>query len=136
MEPRLALPSELAAGASISGNEYGWPPSLFADAACRAEALGFACLGGQFQFCAPAGICELYWLRAHSTDRQPGENWHVYCERSRTEVLRGFEQIMAETDFLQEAQQWQPLRAAMEQGLDVLSTLFFVADFIAEPEGK
>jgi len=43
---------------------------------------------------------------------------------------------MAETDFLQEAQQWQPLRAAMEQGLDVLSTLFFVADFIAEPEGK
>jgi hypothetical protein len=134
MEPRFILPPELAAGASISGNEYAWPTDLFPDVACRAEALGFACLGGQFQFRAPAGICEMYWHSADSTDRQPGEAWHAYCERSRIEVLGRFKQIMAGTDFLREARQWQQLEALMEQGFDVLSTLVFCADFIVEPE--
>lgn len=134
MEQRFILPPELAERASISGNEYAWTPNLFPDVSCRAEALGFACLGGQFQLRAPAGVCEMYWLSADSTDRQPGENWHAYCERSRTEVLERFRQIMAGTDFLLEAQHWQPLKTAMEQGFDVLSTLVFCADFIREPE--
>lgn len=136
MEPRFVLPPELVAGASIIGNEYGWPPDLFPDVARRAEALGYACLGGQFQFRAPAGICEMYWLSADSTDRQPGEDWRAYCGRSRTEVLESFQQIMAGTDFMREAQQWLPLKAEIERGFNVLSTLVFVADFITEAEWR
>jgi hypothetical protein len=41
---------------------------------------------------------------------------------------------MAGTDFLQEAQEWQSLKTAIEQGFDVLSTLVFCAGFIREPE--
>jgi hypothetical protein len=40
---------------------------------------------------------------------------------------------MAETDFLQEALHWQPLKTAMKQGFNALSTLVFCADFIMEP---
>jgi hypothetical protein len=87
MDERFTLPPELVAGASISGNEYGWPPNLFPDAARRAESLGHACLGGQFQFLASVGTCEMYWLSAHSTERQPEEDWRAYCKRSRAEVL-------------------------------------------------
>ena len=134
MDARFTLPLELVTGASISGNEYGWPPDLFPDAARRAGALGYACLGGQFQFRAPVGVCEMYWLSADATERQPGEDWRVYCERSRTEVLDKFRQIMTRTDFLQEALQWAPLKAEIERGIDVLATLVFVADFITEPE--
>lgn len=132
MDPRFTLPPELVVGASISGNEYGWPPDLFPDAARRAEAMGYACLGGQFQFRARVGTCEMYWLSADATERQPGEDWRSYCERSRTEVLFKFQQIMSGTDFLQEALQWAPLRAEIEKGVDILPTLVFVADFITE----
>ena len=48
METRMILPAELVEGTSVTGNEYGWPLHLFPDAARRAESLGYACLGGQF----------------------------------------------------------------------------------------
>jgi len=96
MDARFTLPPELVAGASINGNEYGWPPGLFPDAARRAEPLGYACLGGQFQFRAPAGTCEMYWLSADAADRQPGEDWRAYCERSRTEVWKNSSRLWSE----------------------------------------
>jgi hypothetical protein len=44
------LPPDVLQGAALRGNEYGWSVSLFPNALARAEALGYACLGGQFQF--------------------------------------------------------------------------------------
>ena len=44
------------------------------------------------------GTCEMYWLSADSTERQAAEDWPAYCERSRTEVLDRFQQIVARTD--------------------------------------
>jgi hypothetical protein len=53
---------------------------------------------------------------------------------SRAEVIMKFQEIVSETDFVREAQQWPILTAEMEKGFDVLSTLVFVAYFIAETD--
>jgi hypothetical protein len=134
MEPRFVLPAEIVEGANIRGNEYGWPPAIFPKAARRAARLGYACLGVQFQFRARAGTCEMYWPNADATDRREAESWRDYCERSRVEVMRKFEKIVAETDFTEQAAQWQPLRSEMDLGVDILSTLVFVADFVKQSE--
>lgn len=72
---QLELPPEIAVGSQISGNEYGWQIAAFPGAVASAEALGFACLGGQFQFRLDVGICEMYWLAANSSPRHEGEAW-------------------------------------------------------------
>lgn len=126
------LPEELAAGANISGNEYGWPLAIFLETAHRAEAMGYACVGGQFQFRAPVGICEMYWLAADPSDRRPAESWDAYCGRTRAEVLDKFSAIVSETNFLAVAADWPVLKLEMEQGLNVLATLVFVAYFETE----
>jgi hypothetical protein len=76
------LPTAITIGADLRGNEYGWPIHSFPDALAKAEALGYACLGGQFQFRIDDGTCEMYWLSADSTERRPGEAWCAYGERS------------------------------------------------------
>jgi hypothetical protein len=134
MEPQFELPAELIQSASIRGNEYGWPPALFPDVARRAESLGYACLGGQFQFRAPVGTCEMYWLSADSKDRQTTEDWPAYRARSCTEVLERFREIVAQTDFVREAIKWPILKIEIERGVDLLQTLVFVAYFVTEPE--
>jgi hypothetical protein len=134
MNLRFTLPSELMRDAPISGNEYGWPLGAFPDAVRQAESLSYACLGGQFQFRAPAGTCEMYWLSADSLDRQPAKSWEAYCTRSCAEVLNRFEQIVSETDFAAQALQWAALKSEMERGFDVIATLVFVAHFITEAE--
>ena len=134
MDAKFTLPAELVEGASIQGNEYGWSLNSFPDAARRAESLGYACLGGQFQFRVSVGTCEMYWLSADSTERQAEEDWPAYCVRSRVEVLDRFQQIVAGTDFLQEALQWPVLKSEMERGFDVIPTLVFVAYFVTEVE--
>jgi len=58
------LPLDISQGAMLRGNEYGWSVSSFPDALARAEAHGFACLGGQFQFRLEEATCEMYWLEA------------------------------------------------------------------------
>jgi hypothetical protein len=59
------LPPEIADGARLEGNEYGWEPSLFPATLANAQALGYACIGGQFQFRLDIGTCEMYWLSPH-----------------------------------------------------------------------
>jgi hypothetical protein len=132
MKSRFRLPEKLAAGASINGNEYGWPLSLFPEIATRAEAMGYACLGGQFQFRTPIGVCEMYWLSADSSDRRPEENWDSYCGRTREEVLEKFSNIVSETDFMRVAADWPVLKLEIERGIDILATLVFAADFVTE----
>jgi hypothetical protein len=136
MDPRFTLPAELIEGASVSGNEYGWPPEQFPHAVLLAESLGYACIGGQFQFQAPVGTCEMYWLNADSTERLVDESWSAYCARSRSEVMEKFQQIIAKTDFMHEARQWSVLESEIERGFDVIQTLFFVAYFVSEVEWK
>jgi len=64
------LPIDISCGATLRGKEYGWSVSLFPAALAAAEARGYACLGGQFQFrLGDGGTCEMYWL---SSDRSSG----------------------------------------------------------------
>jgi hypothetical protein len=128
------LPSEIATGAQMRGNELGWPISSFLHALANAEALGYTCLGGQFQFRLEDGTCEMYWLSADSGDREQGETWLAYCKRACIEVKIGFEKLVAETVFLKQGWDWQPVRQAMKQGVDVMKKLVFVAYFVDESE--
>jgi len=128
------LPSQIIKGAQLAGNEYAWDLAFFPNALASAEALGYACIGGQFQFRIDAGTCEMYWLNADSSDRMKNEPWLAYCRRSCFEVKRGFEKLASETNFVDQALQWIPIREAISQGVDPLQKLVFVAYFINEAE--
>jgi hypothetical protein len=99
----LLLPAEISKGASVRGNEYGWPISAFPEGLAKARSLGFACLGGQFQFRSPDSIREMYWLSASPTDRPDHEPWSGFSNRPCSEVMSKFEDLVSKTDFVKEA---------------------------------
>ena len=128
------LPAEIAAGAIFQGNEYAWPVFLLLETLHRAEAIGYACLGGQFQFRTVQGISEMYWLNADASDRSHEESWQDYCRRSCLEVSQRFREIMSATDFKLEARRWPALSEQVKADFDPLSGLVFVAYFVQESE--
>ena len=120
------LPTEITQGATRRGNEYGWNISLFPQALANAEKMGYACLGGQFQFRLDDGsTCEMYWLNADSTDRRNGETWSEYVRRSCFEVLKNFQRVISEADLFKEAQSWGI-------NIDPTKYLVFVGYFVKE----
>jgi hypothetical protein len=122
------LPSDVVEGATLRGNEYGWSTTSFLVALDRAEAHGYACLGGQFQFRLGDGsTCEMYWLSADSKERLPGEQWADYSRRSCSELKQNFQRLISETDFTKEASFWNLSHAATEN-------LVFVAYFVTESD--
>jgi hypothetical protein len=124
-----ALPQDISQGATLRGNEYGWTVSSFPAALARAEAVGYACLGGQFQFRLDDGTtCEMYWLNAGSTERVPGEEWADYSHRSCSEVLCKFQHLVSAAAFGKEASSWPSVQ------FDPIKTLVFVASFVTEAE--
>jgi hypothetical protein len=122
------LPLDISQGAMPRGNEYGWSVSSFPDALARAEAHGFACLGGQFQFRLEEATCEMYWLEATSKERVQRESWVEYCHRSCSEVLSGFRCLVSATDFVKEASSWPSVQ------IDPTKSLVFVAYFVTESD--
>jgi len=123
------LPPDILQGATLRGNEYGSGVSWFPDALARAEAHGYACLGGQFQFrLDDGGTCEMYWLAADSKERAHGESWVDYSHRSCSEVLNKFQHLASVTDFRKEASSW------LSGQIDPEKSLVFVAYFITEAE--
>jgi hypothetical protein len=132
--PNCELPADITAGATLSGNEYGWNVDSFPVALRRAEEHGLACLGGQFQFRIADAIYEMYWLTADSTERRSGETWADYVHRSCDEVHNGFQKLVAQSDFVAEVSGWPMLKAGIQEEHDVLSKLVFVAYFVTEAE--
>ena len=128
----MELPSELTEGASLRGNEYAWVPDAFLGILARAEALGLACLGGQFQFRAPDATCEMYWLNADAADRLPAEPWDAYVARSTTEVRSAFTTLRQSTDFATEALRWSDVPELSGADASPEQYLCFVAYFIRE----
>jgi hypothetical protein len=134
MTMRDVLPPEILEGAVRQGTEYGWKLDAFPGVLLKAQALGYACVGGQFQCrTEDGGICQMYWLNADSMERAADESWSEYSQRSCQEVLKGFQRLMARTDFVKEIQKWRDLKAELAAGLDITSLLVFVAYFIDEP---
>jgi hypothetical protein len=126
------LPTDMTKGASLRGNEYGWSVSAFPGALATAQVQGYACIGGQFEFRLPDGICEMYWLNADASERRANESWSEYARRSCSEVRQGFERLMATTDFKKEASNWPSLRVDIERRIS--DALVFVAYFVREVE--
>ena len=106
MEAKFTLPPEITQGATARGNEYGWTLDAFPQVLSKAQALGYACLGGQFQFRLDDGTYEMYWLNADSDERRRGESWAEYGRRSCDEVLGRFKAAVANADFPKEASSW------------------------------
>jgi hypothetical protein len=127
MSDNTELPSAITQGATLRGNEYAWSVDSFPDALAQAEALGYACLGGQFQFRLSDSTCEMYWLSADSKDRLPSESWAAYSRRSCTEVLQGFQHLISATDFKKEALGWR-------LQIDPAKYLVFVGYFVTETD--
>lgn len=118
------LPRELTEGATLQGNEYGWLISEFPFALARAPRLGYACLGGQFQYRHSDGaIYEMYWLEADSSEREPTELWEQFAQRSCEEVSTKYHSLL----------QSAGLRKATKQS-DSKADLVFVAYFVMEAE--
>lgn len=128
------LPPEIAKGAQSAGNELGWGVTSFPDALTNAEALAYACIGGQFQFRLDVGIFEMYWLNTDSEPRKESESWPAYCARSCSEVRRGFEKLVSQTDFSKQALEWPLIKKAVSDGLDPMEKLVFVAYFVDQAE--
>jgi hypothetical protein len=121
----FSLPAEITKGASLRGNEYGWPISAFPEALAKAKSLGFACIGGQFQFRLPDGIYEIYWLSADAGERRDGELWSDFSNRSCAEVLSKFGDLISKTDFIKEA-------STLRLDQSALDNLVFIAYFESE----
>lgn len=134
MEAKFKLPPEITQGATARGNEYGWSLDAFPQALLKAQGLGYACLGGQFQFRLDDGTYEMYWLSADSNDRRRDESWIEYGRRSCEEVLGRFKATVERADFPKEASSWPSLATAMAQGLNIANHLVFVAYFVTEAE--
>jgi len=123
------LPPDISQGSALRGNEYGWSLTAFPNALANAEARGYACLGGQFQFRLDDGsTCEMYWLDADSKERVENESWTDYCHRSCSEVLCKFQHLASTTDFKKEASNWPSVQS------DPTKSLVFVAYFVTESE--
>ena len=130
----MELPCELTARATLRGREFSWRLEDFPAVLAKARSLGYGCLGGQFQFRAPSGTCEMYWLNADSEERRPGEPWSEFAAHSCSEVLERFNALVATTDFLAEAKRWFNVPEISGPETQPLDYLCFVAYFVLETE--
>jgi len=129
------LPPELTAGATLREREYAWRVSSFPSALANAPRLGYACLGGQFQFrLDDATVFEMYWLESNSVERTSLESLEHYAHRSCREVSVGFEALVEATDFREQAARYVSLKSLLDSDWDPLDHLVFNAYFVTEQE--
>lgn len=117
----------------LRGNEYAWSPDKFSAVVSSAPDLGFACLGGQFQFCTEGGIWEMDWLTADSKDRGADEAWSEYAARSCAEVLESFRRLISSVQWDAEAAKWDGLLEEL-RGRQAFDYVVFVAYFVTDAE--
>src|ERR1700712_871574 len=96
------LPEKILNKAIKSGNEFGWQQTDFIETIEAARKLKIGIVGGQVQYVFPDGTCELYWLSYDSGERQAGENWLKYCNRTADETINKFKDLITKTDFEKE----------------------------------
>lgn len=134
MIPEYHLPPAILEKASVRGREYAWPLNDVEAVVAAARECNLANLGGQAQFRVPEGTCELYWLQVGSTPHLPNESWREYVSRSAEEVARGFQDLCARKNFVQEGiDNFSFLRELQARGVDLGQYLCFVLYFEAEP---
>jgi hypothetical protein len=128
----VELVDELTATADLRGNEYAWSCGDFPSVLLKARSLGYACLGGQFQFRLPDVTCEMYWLRVEPDGRIPAEPWLDFSARSCNQTLGIFNELVKTTDFEAEARRWSKVADLSADNTPLQRHLFFVAYFVAQ----
>ena len=123
------LPETILKKAIKSGNEFGWRQSDFLETIETARKLKLGIVGGQVQYVFPDGTCELYWLSYDTTERQPGENWIHYCNRTADESIDKFQNLVTKTDFEKEAVSFDFLRDKKSKGWDIEEHKTFIIYF-------
>lgn len=131
-EPESLLPPEIRAGATKSGNEYGWPFDLVSDVLEAARSQDFACLGGQPQFVLPGGTCELWWENFDSSDKDATESWRDFVDRTHREVLAGFQRLSVDDLLAEGMSKFRFLQERASEGSDLRENLIFILYFLAE----
>jgi hypothetical protein len=123
------LPEAILKKAIKSGNEFGWRQSDFIETVETARKLKLGIVGGQVQYVLPDGTCELYWLAYDPSERQPGEDWINYCNRTAGETVNKFEELIAKTNFEKEALTFNFLKDKKEKGLNIEDNRVFIIYF-------
>jgi len=124
------LPKEVRKKAIESGNEFGWRQQNFKEVIEVARQIPMAIIGGQVQYAFYDGTCELYWLSYDSKKRQADEDWLTYCNRTASEVIEQFDELINEADFDKEAVSlFEFLKQKKEQGVDIDKHKIFIIYF-------
>jgi len=132
----MTLPADVTEKATLRGNEYAWPPSVFIEALHRAAKHSLGCVDGQFQFrIADGPTCEMYWIEIDTGGSHIYESWPDYVTKNTREVEQKFTKLMQETDFEKEAAFWDFSRERKrDPSFNPLDHLYFVAYFEDENE--
>jgi hypothetical protein len=124
------LPGTILKKAIKSGNEFGWRQTDFIETIETARKLKLGIVGRQVQYVLPDGTCELYWLAYDTTERQSGEDWVTYCNRTAEETITKFNDLVTETDFEKEAlTSFDFLRDKKSKGINIEDNRVFIIYF-------
>jgi hypothetical protein len=123
------LPETILKKAFRSGNEFGWRQTDFIETIETARGLKIAIVGGQVQYVFLDGTCELYWLSYDPTERQPGEDWIKFCNRTADETIKKFRDLTTKTDFEKEASSFDFLRDKKSKGVNIEDNKVFIIYF-------
>ena len=123
------LPETILKKAIKSGYEYGWRQTDFIETIETARKLKMGIVGGQVQYILPDGTCELYWLTYDPTERQTGEDWNKYCNRTADETINKFKDLISKTDFEKEALTFDFLRDKKSKGINIEDYKTFIVYF-------
>jgi hypothetical protein len=124
------LPETVLKKAIKSGNEFGWRQTDFVEIIETARKLRLGIVGGQVQYVLPDGTCELYWLTYDPDERQEGENWIQYCNRTADETINKFTNLVTKTKFEKEAlTSFDFLRDKKSKGINIEDYRVFIIYF-------
>src|SRR5882672_5879643 len=123
------LPETILKKAIKSGNEFGWRQSDFIETIETARKLKMGIVGGQVQYVFPDGSCELYWLSYDSSERQAGEDWIKYCNRTADETIKKFKDLLTKTDFERETSSFDFLQDKKSKGVNIEDNKVFIIYF-------
>jgi len=124
------LPKAIREKAIRRCNEFGWRQQDFKDVIEAARQIPMAIIGGQVQYVFNDATCELYWLSYDSKEKQENEDWLTYCNRTVSEVIKQFDELINETDFDKEAiSSFEYLKHKKEQGIDIDKHKIFILYF-------
>lgn len=128
------LSPHILAKASLVGTEYAWPSASVEEAIQDARHHCFATIGGQAQFRLPDATCEMYWIDIDPKGRSSKETWREYVDRSAAEAIQKFRDRLTNTNWPEQIA-WKELIEKQAQGVDILSSLYFVLYFTPLPPG-